>query len=199
MGPVTATAVLLLVATLTPGPNNLLMLHTRLERGLRAALRLATGVVLGGLVMLLGAYAGVAALVAAHPGVRPLITGGGAVFVAWLGLRLICNSLAPAAARTRAASPGGVLGMALFQLTNPKSWLLVLTASATASAHSASAAPLAALLLLFMVIPYASLALWAGGGSLAARLLHEPRARARFEFVNGILLAASALLVLWQR
>ena len=133
MGPVTATALLLLVATLTPGPNNLLMLQIGLAGGMRAALRPATGVVLGGLLMLLGAYSGVAALVAAHPRLRPLITLGGAVFVAWLGLRLICSSFATPAARSPAgaASPGGLLGMALFQLTNPKSWLLVLTVSAT--------------------------------------------------------------------
>ena len=55
---------------------------------------------------------------------------------------------------------------------------------------------LASLVVLFVVIPYVCLALWAGGGSLAARLLREPQARAWLDRASGALLALSAFLLL---
>jgi threonine/homoserine/homoserine lactone efflux protein len=199
-GPLSASLLLLLAAAITPGPNNLVMLQIGREHGMRAAFAPATGVVLGGLAMLLAVHAGVAAVFAAHPLLRPLVAGSGAILVAWLGLRLVWSSraCAPARAESPAATAGGVAGMILFQFANPKAWLLVLTVTATAAGVHTAAVSLTTLLLLFIVVPYGCLALWAGGGSLAARLLHDGKARARFDRANGILLAASALLILWQ-
>jgi threonine/homoserine/homoserine lactone efflux protein len=188
--------VLLLAATVTPGPNNLLMLRIGLEHGLRAVLAPATGVVLGGVAMLLLSCAGLARAFAAHPWLRAATAICGAGCVMWLGVRLICGSGTAARAPVRSAtgSAHDLLRMFLFQFLNPKSWLLVLTITAAASAASVS---LATLVALFIVIPYGCLALWAGGGSLAAGLLHDTRARARFERATGAMLALSALLLLW--
>jgi threonine/homoserine/homoserine lactone efflux protein len=188
--------VLLLAATVTPGPNNLLMLRIGLEHGLRAVLAPATGVVLGGVAMLLLSCAGLARAFAAHPWLRAATAICGAGCVMWLGVRLICGSGTAARAPVRSAtgSAHDLLHMFLFQFVNPKSWLLVLTITAAASAASVS---LATLVVLFIVIPYGCLALWAGGGSLAADLLHDTRARVRFERSTGALLALSGLLLLW--
>jgi threonine/homoserine/homoserine lactone efflux protein len=191
-----AIVLLLLAATVTPGPNNLLMLRIGLEHGLRAVLAPATGVVLGGVAMLLLSCAGLARAFAAHPWLRAATAICGAGCVMGLGVRLICGSGTAARAPVRSAtgSARDLLRMFLFQFVNPKSWLLVLTITAAASAASVS---LATLIALFIVIPYGCLALWAGGGSLAAGLLHDTRARVRFERSTGALLALSGLLLLW--
>jgi len=187
---------LLLAATVTPGPNNLLMLRIGLEHGLRAVLAPATGVVLGGVAMLLLSCAGLARAFAAYPWLRAATAICGAGCVMGLGVRLICGGGTAARAPVRSAtgSARDLLRMFLFQFVNPKSWLLVLTITAAASAASVS---LATLIALFIVIPYGCLALWAGGGSLAAGLLHDTRARVRFERSTGALLALSGLLLLW--
>jgi threonine/homoserine/homoserine lactone efflux protein len=188
--------VLLLAASVTPGPNNLLILRIGLEHGLRAVLAPATGVVLGGVAMLLLSCAGLARAFAAHPWLRAATAICGAGCVMWLGVRLICGSGTAARAPVRSAtgSARALLRMFLFQFVNPKSWLLVLTITAAASAASVS---LATLVVLFIIIPYGCLALWAGGGSLAAGLLNDTGARVRFERSTGALLALSALLLLW--
>jgi len=196
-GPPGAIVLLLLAATVTPGPNNLLMLRIGLEHGLRAVLAPATGVVLGGVAMLLLSCAGLARAFVAHPWLRAATAICGAGCVMGLGVRLICGSAAAAARVTVRSATGGapdLLRMFLFQFVNPKSWLLVLTITAAASAAAVSVATLVAL---FIVIPYGCLALWAGGGSLAAGLLHDTRARVRFERLTGALLALSGLLLLW--
>jgi threonine/homoserine/homoserine lactone efflux protein len=191
-----ALVLLLFAATVTPGPNNLWMLRIGLEHGLRAVLAPATGVVLGGVAMLLLSRAGLARAFAAHPWLRAATAICGAGCMVWLGLRLICGSgtAARAPVRSPAAAARDLLRMFLFQFVNAKSWLLVFTITAAASAASVS---LTTLIALFIVIPYGCLALWAGGGSLAAGLLHDTRARVRFERSTGALLALSGLLLLW--
>ena len=188
---------LLFTAAITPGPNNLLMLRIGLEEGVRAVLAPATGVVLGGIAMLLGSYAGMAHAFAGHPALRTATALVGACCVSALGVRLICSSFTvrPAESRPARGIARSVLGLFLFQFVNPKAWLLVLTVTAAAGQGS-GAVSLATLIVLFIAIPYFSLALWAGGGSLAARVLRDARARACFDRASGAVLALSALLLL---
>ncbi len=195
MGPPGAIVLLLFTAAVTPGPNNLLMLRIGLESGLHAVLAPATGVVLGGVVMLLLSCAGLARAFAVHPGLRAATTICGAGCVMWLGVRLICCSGASARARMGSRTGGArdLLRMFLFQFVNPKSWILVLTITAAAGDTSVS---LVTLIVLFILIPYGCLALWAGGGSLAASLLHDTRARVRLERSAGAMLVLSGLLLL---
>ena len=196
MGLPGAVVLLLFAATVTPGPNNLLMLRIGLENGRRAALAPATGVVLGGVAMLLLSCAGLASALAAHPGLRVATAICGAGWVMWLGVRLMCSSgtLTGARLRSGGGGAGDVLRMFLFQFVNPKSWILVLTITAAAGDTAVSVATLT---VLFILIPYGCLALWAGGGSLAGSVLRDTKARLRFERSTGAMLALSGLLLLW--
>lgn len=196
MGLPGAVVLLLFAATVTPGPNNLLMLRIGLENGRQAALAPATGVVLGGVAMLLLSCAGLASAFAAHPGLRVATAICGAGWVMWLGVRLMCSSgtLTGARLRSGGGGAGDVLRMFLFQFVNPKSWILVLTITAAAGDTAVSVATLT---VLFILIPYGCLALWAGGGSLAGSVLRDTKARLRFERSTGAMLALSGLLLLW--
>src|SRR2546429_8985654 len=131
MGPPGAILLLLFAAAVTPGPNNLLMLRIGLESGLHAVLAPATGVVLGGVVMLLLSCAGLARAFAVHPGLRAATTICGAGCVMWLGVRLICCSGASAPARMgpRARRPRALPRVVLVSFANPESWDLGLTIS----------------------------------------------------------------------
>src|SRR5437762_897471 len=111
MGPPGAIVLLLFTAAVTPGPNNLLMLRIGLESGLHAVLAPATGVVMGGVVMLLLSCVGLARAFAAHPGLRAATTICGAGCVMWLGVRLICRSGASARAPLGSRT-GGACGCA---------------------------------------------------------------------------------------
>ena len=196
MGLPGAVVLLLFAATVTPGPNNLLMLRIGLENGLHAVLAPATGVVLGGVAILLLSCAGLARAFAAYPWLRAATAISGAGWVLWLGVQLMCSR--GTSTRARARHGGGsareLLRMLLFQFVNPKSWILVLTITAAAGNTPVS---LATLIVLFILVPYGCLALWAGGGSLAGSLLRDTKARARLERSTGAMLALSGLLLLW--
>jgi threonine/homoserine/homoserine lactone efflux protein len=195
----TAILTILTAAAVTPGPNNLIMLRLGRENGLRAALAPATGVVLGGLAMLLASYAGIAALFGAHPALQLALRLGGALFLAALSVKLMRGSTPAAGSELmplRAPALAGIrsaLALLLFQFVNPKAWVLVLTVSAAALTGQHAGRSLALLVASFIVVPYTCLALWAAGGRLASALLRDPRARLALDRTSGLVLAASAL------
>jgi threonine/homoserine/homoserine lactone efflux protein len=81
-----------------PGPGTFALLTSTGHGGLRAGAAATLGVILGDQVLMWLAVAGVAALLAANPGVFKAVQYAGAAYLAWVGLRLIF-------ARPGAASP----------------------------------------------------------------------------------------------
>lgn len=192
MNPPLAIATLLLVAAATPGPNTLVVLRTAAAAGFARALPAIGGIVLGGLALLALVVAGPGAALGEWPALRMPIAAGGALYLAWLGLRLV---RAGSSGRGQSALPAGVGGLFVFQFLNPKGWLMLLTAVAASPAHGALAtftglAPLVA------GIPAICLLLWAALGRLLARWLDRPGVRRWTDRVLGALLLASAVPLL---
>jgi len=191
-----AAAGLLGVAAITPGPNNLVILHAAGTAGVRRALPMIAGVVLGGLLLLAVTALGAAAVFAALPPLRRWTAVAGALYLAWLGASLCVAALSPRPGPTPTPRlPAGALGLIGFQFLNPKSWLLVLTVFAAMPATAAHDYLL--LSAMFVLIPAPCLLLWATlGASLARWLARRPAARRGVDVASGALLLACALLLL---
>lgn len=193
-----ATAGLLLAGAITPGPNNFIVLRQAARRGWRGALPAIAGVVAGSQAILLLAAAGAGAVLAAMPRLGGAIAAAGCVYLAVLGVRLIAARPRPDDGEPASATglPAGTWGLAVFQLVNPKAWLLALTVTASAQPELGALRALAMLAALFLVVPSLCLALWAWAGVALARRLERPAFRARIDRVMGAVLALSAVLLL---
>lgn len=88
----------ILVFLALPGPGNFALLTSTAKGGFRAGAAATMGVIAGDQVLLWLAVAGVAALLAAYPVAFHAVQYGGAVYLAWIGLRLLL-------ARTGSATP----------------------------------------------------------------------------------------------
>jgi len=191
-----AVAGVVLVAAITPGPNNLVVLRAAVAGGVRAALLAIAGIVAGGLVMLAVVAAGLGGVLVAAPRLRLAIACAGAVYLAWLGLRL---ALAPTSAseepraHRRHEQPATALSMLAFQFLNPKGWVMVATATA-----AWSSGPLWQLAILFAVISAACLLLWSCLGSAMARYLDRPSVARWFDRAMGTLLVISAVALVLE-
>ncbi len=179
---------LVLVAAITPGPNNFVVLRAAARAGLAAALPAIATIVAGSLALLALVGAGARANKAPEPRLRTLITVAGAACLVWLGLGLMRTRSGAGPAAPRQAAPTGVIPLFGFQFLNPKGWIMVLTAT--------SAAPGVAwwhLAAVFAIVPALCLLVWSVLGSAFSRLLARPVAAARFDRVMGALLITSAI------
>lgn len=167
-----------LVLIVTPGPDMAFVLAQTLAGGARRGAAATAGIYAGVLVHIALAAAGVAALLAAHPGLFGAIRGAGAAYLLWLGARAILSASrpvpprphdAPRAARTAEAFRQGFLT----NLLNPKVALFFL-AFLPLFVDPSRSAPWLQMLLLGPMLPLLALpfyaALIAGAAQLAGRL-----------------------------
>jgi leucine efflux protein len=80
-------AILLFLAL--PGPGTLALLTSTAKGGLRAGAAATFGVIVGDQVLMWLAVAGVAALLASHPGWFQVVQWSGAAYLIWLGIKLL--------------------------------------------------------------------------------------------------------------
>jgi threonine/homoserine/homoserine lactone efflux protein len=72
-----------------PGPGTFCLLTSTAKGGFRAGAAATVGVILGDQVLLWLAVAGVSALLASHPTAFKAVQWAGALYLAWIGIRLL--------------------------------------------------------------------------------------------------------------
>ena len=183
-----------LVAAVTPGPSNVMVLAAGARAGLFGGLPCLAGVV-AGMALLIGAAAlGLGGVVTALPAALVLLRWGGAALLLWLAWKIA--SAPPMAAGAR-ADPVGFWRAFAFQWVNPKSWIVGASAAATYGASSSGGALGRALLMgaIFAAAAAPSCLLWLAFGSGLQRALTDARRARGFNAVMGVLLAASVVFV----
>ena len=183
-----------LVAAVTPGPSNVMVLAAGARAGLLGGLPCLAGVV-AGMALLIGAAAlGLGGVITALPGAMVLLRWGGAALLLWLAWKI---GFAPPLATGARDEAVGFWRAFAFQWVNPKSWIVGASAAATYGVD-ASSGMLGSLLMgaLFAAAAAPSGLLWLGFGSALQRALTDARrARTSVNAVMGALLAASVLFV----
>ena len=199
-----AAAGILLVAAITPGPNNFVALAAGARVGLFGALPVMAGIVLGTLALVTLVMFGAGAAFAAVPRLRLAIAAAGCAYLSWLGLRLmtgrIHSGIHPGRGGAFRASglPDRAAGLFVFQFLNPKSWATVLTVTAALPA-AAGTWRFWVLMALFVLIPAACLIAWTMFGSALTAPLGQPGGAALLQRVMGALLIVSAVLMWFSR
>ena len=83
-GSITALAIFMLVNSITPGPNNLMLLHGSVKCGFWACRWHMLGITVGVTIMLWLSYWGMAALIISFPAVMLIIKILGTLYLLWL-------------------------------------------------------------------------------------------------------------------
>jgi threonine/homoserine/homoserine lactone efflux protein len=191
-------AMFALVASITPGPNNLLLMRSGAAFGVRRTLWHLVGVQTGFAGLMVLAHLGIGVILLALPAAFTVLRWGCFAYLLWLAWLILRDARSRNAAS--AAAPGRPMryieGM-LFQLINPKAWMMAIT---SVSAFYAGAVPttvdLAAAMLLCLSIGGPSMLIWAAWGAAVDQLLKQPRARQAFSYVMALLVIGSAIWML---
>ncbi|MFB2533370.1 LysE family translocator [Paracoccus sp. p4-l81] len=178
------------VTSITPGPNNMMLMASGANFGMRRSLPHLLGVSLGFGLMVALLGLGVERLFQRAPSLGQAMAVLSVVYILWLAWR-IAHAAAPEGG-TRAGRPLGFLAACAFQWVNPKAWAMALGAL-TAYAPGVGGAWVVALV--FVLINLPSVAVWVGLGQGVRRLLQTPWRLRLFNLMMAGLLVASMLPV----
>lgn len=84
-----AFVIAIIVFLLIPGPGNLALITSTSKGGISGGLGATFGVIAGDQVLLWAAVAGVSAVMAAYPTAFHIVQWAGAVYLAWLGVKML--------------------------------------------------------------------------------------------------------------
>jgi threonine/homoserine/homoserine lactone efflux protein len=178
---------IVLAATITPGPNNMLVADVAATRSLASLAAVMAAILVGSMAMLAMAHFGFGALLEASPALHLGLKLGGAAILVWLGLAMMRPKASGAGpGHGGAVGPGAVLAL---QFVNPKGWALMLAIIAFGTTLAQAAIVLGAL-------SFACLSLWALAGLGLRRFLAVARRRRTFDAAMGLMLILSAPLML---
>ncbi|MDR6711118.1 threonine/homoserine/homoserine lactone efflux protein [Pseudomonas hunanensis] len=181
-----------LVASISPGPTNLLILAHGARCGLRASVAPILAACLAAAAMVWVVGLGLAEVLLSHPHAQQLMSWLGVLWLSWLGWQLLRSAGDPL--QTSAQQSFGPLSAASLQVINPKVWLM---AMAVIGVFAAPDQPVWQLALIFLLIALPCTTAWALLGVSSARWLQSPQRLRRFnQLLAGLLIVSawSALL-----
>jgi threonine/homoserine/homoserine lactone efflux protein len=197
------------VASITPGPNNLLLMRSGASFGIRRSLWHLFGVQVGFLGLLFLVHLGVGAMLLALPGAFSVLRWACAAYLLWLAVMILKDDkpsaetksgvVAPGVAKPAGATPRPMnwLEAVLFQLINPKAWMMAITVASAFYGSSAPALPdLAVAALVCFVIGGTCMLVWTVWGASIDYVLKRPQARRAYAWSMSLAVAATAAWML---
>jgi threonine/homoserine/homoserine lactone efflux protein len=165
-----------IVTSITPGPNNVMLLASGVNFGFRATLPHMFGISLGFLVLILAIGFGLAEIFARFPWLYAVLKWAGASYLLYLAWR-IATSGPPENANTKShsAKPLSFMGAAAFQWVNPKAWVMALSTFSAYVPASSGATAIVTAAILFALISLPNLGIWTLFGTVLRRFLQARR------------------------
>lgn len=184
------------VASITPGPTNILVLSTSARHGFKAALPIVFGACVSAALMVLLVGSGLGSTLHAHPLIQETLHWAGIAWLNYLGWRIFWSPPAELNSQSSPSAPRlGFWSSAALQWINPKSWMMALAVISVFTAGGGDkAAKVQQLSVLFFLVALPCLGTWATLGSGTGQLLRSDRARTCFNRTMGLLLIAAAWL-----
>jgi len=178
------------VSSITPGPNNLMLLASGANFGLIRSLPHMFGISIGHSVMVFLVGMGLKQVFDAYPvsyTVLKTLSIAYLLFLAWK----IASNRTPPNQTSGTAKPFSFLQAAAFQWVNPKAVYMAFTAVTVYAPASATTVQIAMVAIIFAVVNFPSVTVWVILGQQMSRFLHTPRRLKIFNITAGLLLVAT--------
>lgn len=178
-----------LVSSITPGPNNLMMMASGVNYGVRRTLPHIAGVCLGFGGMTLAVGLGLSGIFAAAPWLYAVLRWGAAAYILWLAYKM--TTATGVGTAVTSGRPMSFLGALAFQWVNPKAWVMALGAVTTYAEPGRLNADVALIAATFVLINIPCAFAWTSSGVAIKRLLKRGQTLHRFNMVMAALLVIS--------
>lgn len=185
------------VSTMTPGPNNFMVLASGANWGLSRSLPHIVGIAVGFPVMIMAVGFGLEFVFERYPLIELTLRYVAFAYLLWIAWKIVRSS-GGAHGAARVAQPLTVLQAAAFQWVNPKAWALVLGGVAIfAGSFDSRLLSVVLLAILFGLVCLPNGVIWALFGGAIGRFLSDERKRRIFNVAMALLLVASVAPMLF--
>ena len=191
-----ALAAFAFVTSVTPGPNNLMLLASGVNFGFRRTVPHMLGINVGFPVMIVLVGLGLGRIFEIYPVLYTVLRVCGGAYMLWLAYRIAISG--PAGDGTSSATPMNFMQAALFQWVNPKGWITAITAIAAYTLPAAFGWTVLTVALAFAIVGGPSSVTWTLFGSGLRRFLDDPRYHRMFNVTMALLLVASLAPLLYH-
>ncbi|MEM8655587.1 MAG: LysE family translocator [Pseudomonadota bacterium] len=190
----TALAAFAFVSSITPGPNNLMLMASGANFGFRRTIPHMLGVGLGFVFMVLLVGAGLVQVFDAYPISHLVLKVASVSYLLYLAAKIA--TAAPVQDGSGTGTPMTFLQAAAFQWVNPKAWTMALTA-VTVYTPDTTVWAIVVVGVVFGAINLPAVSSWTLLGQQMARILTNPARLTAFNWTMAALLVASLYPVLF--
>lgn len=178
------------VTSITPGPNNFMLLASGVNFGFVRTIPHMLGIGTGFFSLLLGVGFGLGAILMAFPSLHTALKITGGAYLLYLAWRIGMSRSLGKEGEAK-AKPMTFLQAAAFQWVNPKAWVMAVTAMAVYTSPQARFLSVVLVAVAFALVNLPSVSTWAGFGTALRGFLSDPVRLKWFNIAMGLLLAAT--------
>jgi threonine/homoserine/homoserine lactone efflux protein len=177
------------VTSITPGPNNTMLLASGVNFGFRRTLPHLSGISFGVVVLMLSVGLGLGEAFIHFPALYTVLEVASVAYLLYLAWKI--GTSGELKMKTGERRPMRFHEALAFQWVNPKAWMMVLTAATTVHLSESYSANAVAMAAVFYVIGFPCICLWAGFGTAMRDVLSDPKRLRIFNVVMALLLVFS--------
>ncbi len=182
-----------LASTMTPGPNNIMLLSSGLTFGYKRTIPHALGINFGFPVMVICVGLGVGKLFEVFPFVYTVLKVVGISYLFWMAWH-IANTKGSPATQNKNDKPFTFFQAALFQWVNPKAWVVAITSTAAfITDHQIAFIQVMTIACIFFFCGILSTNSWSLGGVMLKKFIQNERFVKIFNITMAILIVGSIL------
>ena len=188
---ITALIGFALISSITPGPNNLMLLASGANFGIQRTLPHIFGVSIGHSFMVVMVGLGLMQVFNTFPIAITVLKIASIVYLLYLAYKIASNSTPPKTSESHTGKPFTFFQAAGFQWINPKAWTMALTAISVYAPPNPDLRAILSVAGVFALTNLPSISAWAMVGREISRFLNTPKRLRIFNITAALLLVAS--------
>lgn len=183
--------------TVTPGPNNVMIMSSGVNYGIKASVPHWLGICLGFPLMVLLVGLGFGVVFERYPHLHQLIKVLGVAYLLWLAWRIA--SAEPKAIEQGKSKPFSFIQAALFQWVNGKAWVMASGAvAAFTSVGGIYWLEVSIITLAFLLVAFPCVGVWLVFGAALRKILTKAVFQRAFNITMAIILLLSVVPVMLE-
>jgi len=192
----TALVLFSFVSSITPGPNNIMLMNSGANYGFKQTLPHMLGVGLGFTLMVTLVGLGIMQVFEQFPLSYQILKVLSIIYLLYLAYKIAASSSA-INNNSDQAKPFTFLQAAMFQWVNPKAWTMALTAISV-YATSTDFYAVVFVAIVFGLVNFPCISLWVFMGQKLQRVLSQKKHLVRFNITMALLLVLSVVPALFE-